>query len=507
MGAAAALLVMGVFEWFSRNIIYIPNPRVFYVLAVACCAFLGGFPSGLAAAVLVCGSVMLSYSRPGQAFHYSLEDAIRLTTVLISAPATAVLVGILKARADRSLAASEARFEALVQTVPYGILLVRGERVEYANPAAARLFRAQTSDELVGLTAQELVHPDYHAIARQRIAELVAGAPHVDLIEERWIACDGAAFDAEVVAGRVELEGGGPGQVVVIRDLSGRKRMQRQIEEQLCELSRLHEADRLRNADLERAVNDRTAQLRRAVEELESFAYSVSHDLRAPLRAICGFAGILSRRHAQALPPGGQKYLGHIRRAGDHMNRLIDDLLNYAKVGRRDITPRRVDLAALLDEVSADLAARAALAGATIDLPEQAPAIASDPTLLRQVLTNLIENAIAYHRPGVPPLVRVTCEREDERLLIRVADNGIGIDAEHHQAIFNIFQRLHAQEDVPGTGIGLAVVKKCVAVLGGQVEVESEPGRGSVFTVCLPAGDVGPATTVARATPEVAHVS
>jgi PAS domain S-box-containing protein len=250
--------------------------------------------------------------------------------------------------------------------------------------------------------------------------------------------------------------------------------------------ARLKEQIERHAAEMEERVAQRTAELREVNAELEAFAYSVSHDLRAPLRAINGFAQIIARRHRDSLNEEGQHYFDNIIQASTHMGHLIDDLLRYSRLGRQAVRHQPVPMGDVLAQVADSLAGRVAETGAHLSLPDDLPVVQGDQTLLGQIFTNLLDNALTYHRSGVPPQVVVSCQAEADHVILSVADNGIGIPPEFHEKIFNIFQRLHSQDEYPGTGIGLAIVKKVVGLLGGQVWVESVVGEGSTFYVELP---------------------
>jgi signal transduction histidine kinase len=170
------------------------------------------------------------------------------------------------------------------------------------------------------------------------------------------------------------------------------------------------------------------------------------------------------------------------------MGHLIDDLLAYSRLGRQAVRRQVVPLRDVLAQIAGDLAGRLTEVGGQLSLPAELPVVQGDPTMLSQIFTNLLGNALTYCRPDTPPQVVVSCHREAGYVIVRVADNGLGIPAEYQAKIFNVFQRLHSEETYPGTGIGLAIVKKSVELLGGQVGVESVVGEGSTFWVKLPEG-------------------
>jgi signal transduction histidine kinase len=251
----------------------------------------------------------------------------------------------------------------------------------------------------------------------------------------------------------------------------------------------------------------RSAQLQRINRELEAFTCSVAHDLRAPLNAISGFARILSEDHRDRLDAEGQFLLDRIARASAHMGRLIDGLLGYARLGRAAVRAQPVALGELLAEVIQMLQPRIAETSARLAVAGDLPAVMGDRTLLHQVFTNLLENALTYRRPGVPPAIAITWKgfKATVEIMLKsatpaiaitwkgfkghatisVADNGIGIPGEDLERIFDMFQRLHPQDRYPGTGIGLATARKAVELQNGSLRAESQPGAGSTFHVTL----------------------
>jgi len=256
--------------------------------------------------------------------------------------------------------------------------------------------------------------------------------------------------------------------------------------------ARLLEKVKAQTSELERRVSERTAQLQEANKSLESFSYSISHDLRAPLRAISGFSEIIARRHRTDLNKEGQHYIDNIIQASARMGQLIEDLLTFSRLGRTGVRREPISLDALLHEISDNLYAYLNENHGILRIDEGLPTIMADQTLLGQIFTNLLENAIKYHQPLVPPEIVITLDSTladdlaERFVLLGVTDNGMGISPEYQDKIFNVFQRLHSEDAYPGTGIGLATVKKAVDLLGGQVWVESQVGQGSTFWLKLP---------------------
>jgi PAS domain S-box-containing protein len=249
-------------------------------------------------------------------------------------------------------------------------------------------------------------------------------------------------------------------------------------------LARL-ELERL-NAELEARVADRTARLKEANQNLESFAYSVSHDLKAPLRGIDGYSRLLLDDYKDRLPAEAQNFLTNIREASERMNQLIDDLLGYSRIERRDLERASMALVGLVDRVLAEREIELKACGAKVDADVGFHTITGDGDALLLALRNLIDNAIKFSRGGQPPRLRIQAQAKGEKVIVSVADNGCGFDMKYHDRIFDIFQRLHRVEDYPGTGVGLAIVRKAVERMGGRVWAESRPGAGATFFLELP---------------------
>jgi signal transduction histidine kinase len=241
------------------------------------------------------------------------------------------------------------------------------------------------------------------------------------------------------------------------------------------------------NAELEQRVHDRTAQLEAANRELEAFSYSVSHDLRAPLRAIDGFAGILMEDHGSRLDSEGRRVVDVIRGEAARMAQLIDDLLTFSRASRGQMRSAAIDMTTLARAVFDECAAQAPGRKLRLQLGTLLPAV-GDPSLMRQVLANLLSNAIKYTRPRAEAEVELGSRVEGNRNVYWVKDNGVGFNPKYVDKLFGIFQRLHTYEEFEGTGVGLALVARIVRRHGGQVWAESEVNRGAVFYFALPNG-------------------
>jgi len=247
----------------------------------------------------------------------------------------------------------------------------------------------------------------------------------------------------------------------------------------------LYDEIRAHAAELEKRVAERTADLDATNRELESFSYSVSHDLRAPLRTMQGFAQALEEDYGARLASTGQEYVQRIVAAAQRMDILIQDLLAYSQLSRADMQLKPVGLAAAVKEALAQLNGEVRKTGAQIAVAPSLPEVMGHLPTLTQVIGNLLSNAIKFVPPDTTPSVRVWAEERGRRVRLWVEDNGIGISPAHQARIFRVFERLHGVETYPGTGIGLAIVHKGAERMGGEAGVESEISKGSRFWVEL----------------------
>lgn len=220
------------------------------------------------------------------------------------------------------------------------------------------------------------------------------------------------------------------------------------------------------NESLERRVVERTAELEQAIKELEAFSYSVSHDLSAPLRAINGFAHILQDSEREALSAEGQELLGRIKRNAERMGQLIDDILRFSRVSRAELNHTEVDMVQLARSVAEEL--REAYPAATVEYAPM-PVVRGDAAMLRQVWVNLIGNALKFSANRAQPRVEIGALNRDGETLFYVKDNGAGFDLRYADRLFGVFQRMHGGAEFPGTGVGLAIVKRIVERHKGHV--------------------------------------
>lgn len=263
-----------------------------------------------------------------------------------------------------------------------------------------------------------------------------------------------------------------PYQYIAIRsDITERKNAEK-------ELSQI-------NYELEQRVAKRTAELKKTNEELESFSYSVSHDLRAPLRAVIGFTAILEEEYSTKLDAEALRLTGIIKSSTQRMGSLIDDLLAFSRTGRQNIDMSVIDVQQLVDQLILELTARTEDNRIEWKM-DSLPPISGDLSMLRQVWINLLSNAIKYSMNQLSPVIEVGAYEQGNEVVYYIRDNGVGFDSRYASKLFKVFQRLHASSEFEGTGIGLAIVEKIISKHGGRVWAEGEVGKGACFYVTMP---------------------
>jgi signal transduction histidine kinase len=257
--------------------------------------------------------------------------------------------------------------------------------------------------------------------------------------------------------------------------------LETRIAERTSELSRANAQLALLNSTLEQRIRERTA-------DLEDFSYTVSHDLRAPLRAIDGYSMMLQEDQAVRLDEEGRRMLGQIRHYGQRMGHLIDDLLRMSRLGRQSLKSTMLDMTQLAEEVRLECLADAVKTSQKVALVkvEGLDSVVADASLIRQVWINLVSNALKYSSQVAQPQVWITSLVAETEVIYSIRDNGAGFDMAHADKLFGVFQRLHRNEEFTGTGVGLAIVDRIVRRHGGRVWAEGRPGEGATFHFTLP---------------------
>lgn len=238
--------------------------------------------------------------------------------------------------------------------------------------------------------------------------------------------------------------------------------------------------------ELEQRVAERTAQLEETNQELEAFTYTISHDLRAPLRTMQGFAQALQEDYTDKLDSVGQEYIQYITEGAVQMDTLIADLLAYSRLSRAQIEMQKVDLTSVVEEALKQTSTELQEQQAQVTVAKPLPLVIAHRSTLVQILINLLSNAMKFVQPGIQPTIQIYAEEQQNWIQLSVLDNGIGIAPEHQERIFRVFERLHGVETYPGTGIGLAIVRKGIERMNGRAGVESQLSAGSRFWIALP---------------------
>lgn len=242
---------------------------------------------------------------------------------------------------------------------------------------------------------------------------------------------------------------------------------------------------RARNAELEQRVHERTTELEAANKELEAFSFSVSHDLRSPLRHILGFASLLSETYAPQLPVEAQEFIEHITSSSKRMGQLIDDLLKFSRLGRQHLSRTKVNVSELVREVLKELDKNPGNEPVEIKIGEL-PDCVGDWSLLKQVFINLLSNAFKFTRDQKKPIIEIGFQDQAGEPFYFVRDNGAGFDMKDAEKLFGVFQRLHSQNEFEGTGVGLSIVQRIIHRHGGRIWAEAAVSQGATFYFTLP---------------------
>jgi len=368
---------------------------------------------------------------------------------------------------------AEEMFRLVVEAAPSAIVVADSlGKIVLVNNQTEKLF-GYRREELIGQEVDILVPLRYrgkHPASRvefmhePRARAMGAG-------RDLWgLRKDGSEFPVEIGLNPIRTEHG-TWVLSAIVDITERKRTEDEIN--------------LLNHELEARVLERTAELTATNAELESFSYSVSHDLRAPLRQIAGFSNILVETHGQELSSEAQRYLHRVQDGARHMGSLIDDLLNLARIGRRSVSRRPTDLNKLI-EAALDMV-KQECAGREIDWKvDRLWTAECDPGLLKQVFVNILSNAVKYSRIRDRAVIQVGQSMANGERVVFVRDNGAGFDMDYASKLFGVFQRMHRVQDFEGTGVGLAICQRIIHKHGGRIWAEAELDKGATFFFTIP---------------------
>ena len=372
-------------------------------------------------------------------------------------------------RLARSLEAQQRFLESVFEHLPAMIIIKDPQTLRFVvlNRAMQAWF-GLPREQLLGHTAHDVLPPEEAAAveATDRIALQQTGVLDLAVNQRASRHSPASVFRTQKIAVR-DAEGRALFLVCISTDISARV------------------ADEQRIRALNENLEEQKAALEAANRELESFSYSVSHDLRAPLRAIDGFSLMLLEDYGTKLEPEAQRYLATIRAGSQRMGQLIDDLLAFSRLGRQPLKRVKVDMEHLVGVALPEALTEAAGTTPVITV-NPLPSSRGDPMLLQHVWTNLLANAVKYSSRVETPEIAVGASRDGDEVVYYVRDNGAGFDMQYAHKLFGVFQRLHGQEEFPGTGVGLAIVHRIVTRHGGRVWAESVPGRGATFYFTLP---------------------
>jgi PAS domain S-box-containing protein len=387
-------------------------------------------------------------------------------------------------RAEEKLRESEERFRTFMNGIPNLAWIANPDGWIFWYNDRWYQYTGTTPEEMEGWGWQKVHDPECLPEVLERWqASMASGEPFEMVFPLRGADGSSRQFLTRVVPLR-DSEGKIKRWFGTNTDVTAQKQTEKALRETEARLVHANTELERHARDLENIVAERTARLRETVGDLEAFSYSVAHDMRAPLRAMQGFAGMLQEDESEHLSATGLDYLRRIAASAHRLDLLIRDVLTYSQISRADLKLEPVDVERLLHDILESYP-NLESARAEIRLEGSIPPVVANTAALTQVISNLLGNAVKFVKPGVRPRVRIHAEQKGEYVRVWFDDNGIGIPRELHDKIFEIFQRLNPPSEYEGTGIGLAIVHKALERMQGRVGVESEPGDGSRFWIEL----------------------
>src|SRR6266496_2937187 len=380
-------------------------------------------------------------------------------------------------RTEEALMESQTQMAGIFNSAMDAIISTDADqRILIFNPAAEAMFQCD-QEEAIGQPLERFIPERFREAHREHVENF--GQTGVTKRAMNGFAIiygrrnNGEEFPSEASISQIDVDGKKI-YTVILRDVTERRRAEDEI--------------RLLNEKLAERVIERTAQLRAANKELEAFSYSVSHDLRAPLRAINGYTQILLEDYMPVLDAEGQRVCSIIRSEAQRMGELIDDLLSFSRLSRKEIQIVKIDMKALVSSVFGELTKETDRERIEFKVGKL-PTAHGDPSLLHQVWVNLISNAIKFTSKKERAVIEIGTKRSDDENVYYVRDNGAGFNIQYVDKLFGVFQRLHSEDEFEGTGVGLAIVQRVVQRHGGRVWAEGEENKGATFYFALPRGE------------------
>jgi len=456
----AAVLAVAATLWLRvllKPVIGQQSPYVSFFLTIVWSSWFGGFGPGVLATTLAAAGEWYYIVAPG-----GVGIPQQVAIVLF------IGQGVLISYLVDALRKSRRRISSIVESISDGFAVFdRQWRIIYVNENAAAMTGLSPAD-LIGKSVWDFFPRDEGTLFWQNIRQATSeGRPaHFELYSEerqRWFEQN--AYPSP------------EGVTLFIRDITDKKKATSELHAAKAEIEQMNE-------ELEMRVHERTAQLHSTIKELEAFSYSVSHDLRAPLRAIDGFSKLLFEDYHLQLNPEGRRILDVIRNSTVKMGHLIDGLLAFSRLGRQAMGSSEMDMAELAHDAFSE--ANVGEGGRTVDLKiEDLPRAIGDRVLIRQVLINLFSNALKFTRERNPAIIEVGWKPEGDQNVFYVKDNGVGFDMRYVGKLFGVFQRLHSVDEFEGTGLGLAIVQRIIHRHGGRVWAEGAVGEGATVFFAL----------------------